>query len=79
MSPEQVRGEADKIGPRSDVFGLGGVLYFLLLGRSPFPGNTVPEILARAQRGEWDRGALVAVDLPRPLVAVCSRAAGADA
>src|SRR5215469_780227 len=32
MAPEQARKEVEKIGPASDVFGLGGVLYFLLTG-----------------------------------------------
>ncbi len=34
-SPEQLLGELDSIGPLSDVFGLGAILYFLLSGRSP--------------------------------------------
>ena len=43
MAPEQARfdspEEQRKVGPCSDVFALGGVLYYLLTGQVPFPGR----------------------------------------
>lgn len=43
MSPEQARGEA--VDPRSDLFGLGCVLYELLSGAPPFQAETLVGVL----------------------------------
>jgi hypothetical protein len=44
MAPEQVLGAA--IDARTDVYGLGGVLYHGLTGKAPFDGRTLVEVLA---------------------------------
>ena len=45
MPPEQVRGQRDRVGPCSDIFGLGGILYYLLTGQAPFQGESVEAVL----------------------------------
>jgi serine/threonine-protein kinase len=44
MSPEQMR--ADAVDERSDIWGLGAILFEMLTGRPPFIGDTLPEVYA---------------------------------
>ena len=56
MSPEQAKGRpADK---RSDIWAFGAVLFEMLCGRSPFPGEDIPQVLARVIDREPDWAAL---------------------
>lgn len=52
MAPEQARNDRARMGPASDVYLLGGMLYQLLTGRTPHRGSTVREAMIAAGRGE---------------------------
>nr|MDQ3624716.1 protein kinase [Verrucomicrobiota bacterium] len=45
ISPEQARGDLEKIDARSDIYVLGAMLYAILTLRAPFGGTTVAEVL----------------------------------
>src|SRR5690606_19096400 len=45
MSPEQAVGQHSKVTRRSDVYGLGAMLYDLLIGRPPFQAGTLSEAI----------------------------------
>jgi serine/threonine protein kinase len=64
MAPEQAAGDVAAIGPRTDVYGLGTILFFLLAGSAP--GDATAGIAADLRR--------VRPALPRPLQAICARA-----
>ena len=73
MSPEQAEGRLDAIDERTNVYGLGAVLYEILTGAAPFRGASTQEVLRKVVAEEPVRpGAVAAV--PRPLEAICLKA-----
>jgi serine/threonine-protein kinase len=78
MSPELAEGRTDALGPATDVYGLGSILYALLTGRPPHQGSSVSEVLDKARRGEVAPPRRFNPRVPAALECVCLKALAAD-
>lgn len=75
ISPEQLSGEATML---SDVYGLGGILYWLLTDRAPHAAKTFPELLASFERPEPIHPNVYRATLNRDLEIICLKALQSD-
>ena len=80
MSPEQARGDNDAIDVRSDVYGLGAVLYFGLTGQTPFPLENLLELREAVVFHQPKPVQLRAPgrEIPQELAEICHKALAKD-
>ena len=78
LSLEQADPKIGPVGPRTDVFGLGAVLYFLLSGKPLYDGATLHEVLRQAARGSYDVKVLTKRGIPNRLALACRTALAVD-
>lgn len=79
MAPEQAQGRNDQLDARTDVFGLGAMLYQVLTGRPPYEGKTPLEKVMAAQKTAFTPPAKATDrELPAVLVQVCMKAMKAN-
>ena len=72
MAPEQVEALHDQIGPATDLYAVGVILYQMLTGRLPFQGNTA-SIFGQIVSKQPDAPSFFRRDLPEDLDRVCLR------
>ncbi len=71
MSPEQVSSDPDRIGPATDIYGLGGILYECLTGRPPFDAPTTLETVRQVAEEEVVPVCRLQAGVPRDLETIC--------
>ncbi|MCA8938562.1 MAG: serine/threonine protein kinase, partial [Planctomycetes bacterium] len=74
LSPEQARGRHDEISNLSDVYSMGAVLFEIVSGACPIPGQNLRETIFRAASGDHDNLAEVCPNAPDELVVIVERA-----
>ena len=71
--PEQVQGNVDQVGKASDVYGLGAILYQILVGKTTIPvkGRHLSEAITDIVRGHIQPPRKQIPGVPKPLEAIC--------
>jgi serine/threonine-protein kinase len=83
MAPEQARGDVHRVGPWTDVWGLGTVLFECLTGERPFTGRTGHEVLGKILREDAPSPSSIRKQrgleaLPLELSTICATALARD-
>ncbi len=71
MSPEQASGKSRLVGPSSDIYSLGAVLYALLTSRAPFVGETPSHTMIQVLQNEPVSPRKLNPSVPRDLATIC--------
>ncbi len=71
MAPEQAAGAKGKASQRTDVYGLGAILYHLLTARPPIQAESLPETLQQVAGADPLPPRLLNSSIPRDLETIC--------
>jgi len=71
MSPEQASPGTGEIGPASDIYSLGALLYHLITGRPPFLSETITATLHQVAESEPASPRLLLPTVPKDLETIC--------
>jgi eukaryotic-like serine/threonine-protein kinase len=73
MSPEQASGRMGEIGPASDIYSLGSVLYHALTGRPPFAAKSTMDVLLQVLEQDPPNPRLINPKIDRDLEMIVVR------
>ncbi|MGA2699736.1 MAG: protein kinase [Isosphaeraceae bacterium] len=78
MAPEQVSGNGQTIGPGTDVYALGALLYEMLTGAAPFRGFTPMETLCQVMEAQLVPPSRLRHGVPEDLETICLKCLDRD-
>ncbi len=73
MSPEQAAGKNEIVGPASDIYSLGAILYQALTGSVPHRGSSPMQTIVRVIEADPEQPRSLNHHAPRELEAICLR------
>lgn len=76
MAPEQAWGPPENVGPRSDVYSIGAILYECLTGKPPFLAGTLLEVLDQLRHRDPVPPTHINPEVPRDLETICLKCLG---
>ncbi len=79
MAPEQISGDRKHLDRRADIYALGALLYDVLSGQPPFPGESSIEVLVKTLQEEAPRLRDVVPGIPWDVEAIVAKCLEKDA
>lgn len=77
MAPEQAR-NAKHVDRRTDIYALGGTLYAMLTGKTPFGGESVLELIMNKEKGKFTPAKQLNPNVPERLSLIIDKSMAAD-
>ena len=78
MAPEQILGDQTQVGPASDVYAIGVMLYEVTTGKKPFDGTSLFQLMQQIIRVQPDPPTATDAKLPRLIDEICHRCLSKD-
>ncbi|HEV3025620.1 MAG TPA: protein kinase, partial [Pirellulales bacterium] len=78
MPPEQACGDLEQIGPASDIYSLGAILYELVTGRPPFRADTTAQLMRKIVSEPAPSPSGLRPGIPAKFDVICAKALAKD-
>ena len=77
MSPEQLD-DSSSVDKRSDIYSMGVMLYEMVTGKKPYPGDMTPTTINKIHKGKYDRPSKIVENLPGAVKSIIKKSMKPD-